>query len=81
VDELYQDLQTITLGTYYGVTVEARKGERYGAMYGRKYVRDSEGNIVVGSNGQPLNTASNPVGYLGNYNPDWLAGVAARCTR
>ena len=75
VDELYQDLQTLTLGNYYGVTVEARKGERYGAMYGRKYVRDSEGNIVIGSNGQPLNNSSNPVGYLGNYNPDWLAGV------
>lgn len=75
VDELYQDLQTIVLGSYYGVSVEARKGERYGAMYGRKYVRDGKGNIVVGSNGLPLNTSSNPVGYLGNYNPDWMAGL------
>ena len=75
VDELYEDMETITLGTYYSVSVQARKGERYGAMYGRKYVRDGEGNIVVGSNGLPLNSASNPIGYLGNYNPDWVAGL------
>lgn len=75
VDELYQDLSTIVLGTYYGVSVEARKGERYGAMYGRQYVRDGQGRIVVGTNGLPLNNASNPIGYLGNYNPDWTAGV------
>ena len=78
VNEIYGDLNSIVLGTYYNVTVEARKGERYGAMYGRKYVRDSEGNIVVGSNGLPLNASTNPVGYLGNYNPDWIAGLTNR---
>ena len=78
VNELYGDLQTITLGTYYNVSVQARKGERYGAMYGRKYVRDSQGNIVVGANGLPLNNNSNPVGYLGNYNPDWVGGLTNR---
>lgn len=78
VDELYGDLETIVLGDYYGVTVEARKGERYGAMYGRQYVRDSQGKIVVGSNGLPLNSGSNPIGLLGNYNPDWVGGLSNR---
>ena len=76
VDELYGDMETITLGTYYNVSVQARKGERYGAMYGRKYARDGQGNIVVGSNGVPLNNSSNPFGYLGNYNPDWVGGLS-----
>ena len=75
VEELYGDLETIVLDTYYNVSVEARLGEPYGQMYGRQYVRDSKGNIVVGSNGRPLNSGSNPVGLLGNYNPDWTAGV------
>ncbi len=75
VDELYEDMQTITLGSYYNVSAEARLGERYGAMYGRLYVRDGDGNIVVGSNGLPLNASSNPNGYLGNYNPDWVGGL------
>jgi TonB-linked SusC/RagA family outer membrane protein len=76
VDELYDDMETIVLDRYYNVSVEARKGERYGAVYGRKYVRDSQGNIVIGSNGVPLNTASNPFDYLGNYNPDWVGSLS-----
>jgi TonB-linked SusC/RagA family outer membrane protein len=78
VEELYGDLETLVLDTYYGVSVQARKGEAYGAMYGRKYVRDSQGNIVVGSNGVPLNSSSNPNGYLGNYNADWTGGLTNR---
>lgn len=78
VDELYGDLETRVIGSYYGVSVEARKGERYGAMYGRQYVRGPEGNIVVGSNGLPLNNSSNPVGLLGNYNPDWVGSLNNR---
>lgn len=78
VVELAEGLETLVLDTYYGVTVEARKGEPYGAMYGRLYVRDSQGNVVVGSNGRPLNSSSNPNGYLGNYNPDWTGGLRNR---
>ncbi len=78
VVELYGDLETIVLDSYYGVTVEARKGEAYGQMYGRQYARDGAGNIVVGSNGRPLNGSSNPVGLLGNYNPDWSGGLGNR---
>lgn len=75
VVELAEGLETLTLDTYYGVSVQARVGESYGSMYGRKYVRDSQGNIVVGDNGRPLNTSSNPHDYLGNYNPDWTGGL------
>jgi TonB-linked SusC/RagA family outer membrane protein len=78
VEELYGDLETIILGEYYGVQVQAKKGEPYGQMYGRLYVRDSQGNIVVGNNGLPLNTASNPNGLLGNYHPDWTGGLGSR---
>lgn len=78
VEALYGDLETIVLDSYYGVTVEARKGEPYGQMYGRLYARDGDGNIVVGSNGRPLNGSSNPVGVVGNYNPDWIGGLGNR---
>lgn len=78
VESLHEDLERIVLGTYYGVTVEARKGEPYGVMYGRKYVRDSQGRIVVGSNGLPLNTSANPIGRLGKYDPDWTGGITNR---
>lgn len=83
VEELYGNLRSIVLGTYYGVSVEARidstgRGEPYGQMIGRKYVRDSQGNIVVGTNGLPLNSSTNPTGVLGNYHPDWTAGLSNR---
>jgi TonB-linked SusC/RagA family outer membrane protein len=74
VVELAAGLETLVLDTYYGVNVEARVGEPYGEMYGRLFARDSDGNIVVGSNGRPLNSSSNPNGSLGNYNPDWTWG-------
>jgi TonB-linked SusC/RagA family outer membrane protein len=78
VEDLYGDLETIVLDSYYGVSVEARKGEPYGQMYGRLYARDGAGNIVVGSNGNPQNSSSNPVGVVGNYNPDWVGAIGNR---
>jgi outer membrane receptor protein involved in Fe transport len=75
---LAEDLETLVLDTYYQVTSEARVGEAYGALYGRLYVRDSQGNIVVGSNGLPLNTSANPNGFLGNASPDWTGGLRNR---
>lgn len=69
------------------VTVEARVGERMGDMYGIGYVRASDdpankyydasgqyvGQIVYSSNGKPIPTTERI--KLGNYNPDWLAGI------
>jgi outer membrane receptor protein involved in Fe transport len=78
VESLYADLEQIVLDEYYNVQVVAKTGEPYGQMYGRLYERDPDGNVVVGSNGRPLNTASNPIGVVGNYNPDWTAGIGNR---
>jgi TonB-linked SusC/RagA family outer membrane protein len=76
VDHLTGDLETIVLGTYYSVTSEARVGEPFGVMYGRKYQRDSQGRIVVGTNGLPLTTG--PIERLGKADPDWTAGFSTR---
>lgn len=80
VESLHEDLERIVLGNYYGVSVEARVGEPYGVMYGRMYVRDDQGRIVVGTNGLPLNSGSNPIGRLGKYDPDWSGGITNRFT-
>ena len=69
------------------ITVEARVGERMGDMYGIGYVRVSAdpkskyydvtgqyvGQIVFSANGKPLATTERI--KLGNYNPDWMAGL------
>ncbi len=78
VEELYGDLETIVLDSYYGVSVEARKGEPYGQMYGRLYARDSARQHRGRLQWKPLNASSNPVGVVGNYNPDWTGGLGNR---
>ncbi len=71
-----------------GVSVEARVGERMGALYGIGFARvqstdptkpyyDSKGTytgqMVFAANGRPISTTN--VIKLGNYNPDWLMGI------
>lgn len=69
------------------ITVEARVGEEMGDMYGIGFIRVSSdptnpyydpsgkyvGQVVYSTNGKPLATTDRI--KLGNYNPDWLAGI------
>ena len=74
VVELFGDVQTILLGpSHWGVTIEARKGERYGAIYGNPYLRDDAGNIIVDESGLPQ--ADPNLAVLGHYTPDWTGGI------
>ena len=48
-----------------------------GDLYGRGYVRDPQGNIIlesVGGNMRPI--IDNNIKKLGNYNPDWTMGIS-----
>jgi TonB-linked SusC/RagA family outer membrane protein len=76
VVDLYGDLQTLVLGVYWSLNIEARKGEPYGAMFGNGYLRDDQGRILVADNGRPIRDANRKV--LGNYNPDWTGGLMNR---
>jgi TonB-linked SusC/RagA family outer membrane protein len=77
VVELADDLETLVLGEYWSLQIQARKGEPYGTIWGRQFVRDSlSGAIVVNSaTGRPINLNTNPQGILGNYNPDWTGSL------
>ncbi len=82
-----QEINNYVMGSRY-VTVEARVGERMGNMYGIGFARvqssdpnapyydatgEFEGQIVYNSTGKPIATTNRI--FLGNYNPDWLAGI------
>lgn len=58
-------------------SIQARAGERMGAIWGPGYVRVPDGplkgQIVIGSNGKAMITTEDM--YLGNYNPDWIGGI------
>ena len=79
VVELAQDIDAIVISAPgEEATVEARIGGRMGALYGPGFERVESGpmagEIIIGTNGQPIKTTS-PI-YLGNYNPDWTAGFS-----
>ncbi|MEM9932610.1 MAG: SusC/RagA family TonB-linked outer membrane protein [Bacteroidota bacterium] len=63
-----------------GGTVEARPGDRMGDIYGRGFARSPEGDVIldiVNVNGVDIVRPRNgtEVLNLGNYNPDWSAGL------
>lgn len=71
-------IQNYTLGSSGGVSVLASVGQAYGTLYGTAYLRDANGNIIVGANGLPKADPQNKV--LGHYTPDWLGGITNTLT-
>ena len=59
--------------TWGGTSLQERVGEEWGAIYGRKYARDENGNILLSSAGQPRYESSQ---YLGNVLPDFTGGMS-----
>ena len=76
VTELFGDLETLVLGSYWSLNIEARLGEPYGAFFGNGYLRNEEGDLLLTAAGMPRPDPVRRV--LGNYNPDWIGGVQNR---
>lgn len=73
VVELAEGLDTYTLGSVRGMTVEARIGQPYGTFFGQGFLRDPVGNIVYDNSGYPR---VDPVRrILGNFTPRWIGGI------
>ncbi|HEV2146456.1 MAG TPA: SusC/RagA family TonB-linked outer membrane protein [Longimicrobiaceae bacterium] len=76
VVELAEGVESLVLGTYWSVNVEARAGQPYGTLFGKAYNRDEQGRLIIGSNGRP--SAADELQVLGNYNPDWTGSISNR---
>jgi len=79
VTELYGDLETLVLGSYWSMNVEARQGEPYGVFFGNGYLTengDGTGAWLLDSRGRPRKDTNRRI--LGNYNPDWFGGIQNR---
>ncbi|QED38854.1 SusC/RagA family TonB-linked outer membrane protein [Antarcticibacterium arcticum] len=58
-----------------GISINAAPGQPYGAIRGRDYIYDDNGNRVVNASGYYLRSAtSNEI--IGNIQPDWTGGVS-----
>lgn len=73
--ELYPGLESYTVGGIWGCNVLAKPGGAYGDIYHKPFLRDEQGQVVIGSNGVPKSAVS--VDKLGTINPKWLAGLSS----
>ncbi len=81
VVSLPEEAGTLTLGynriydnVNQTVWYQVRLGDRMGDMWGTGYLRNAQGEFIVGSNGQYI--ADNTLKKLGNYNPDFIVGLS-----
>ncbi|WP_200976861.1 SusC/RagA family TonB-linked outer membrane protein [Echinicola sp. 20G] len=73
VVELAEGLENYTLASQNSLTSEARVGQPYGTLYGRRYLRSPEGDVVY-KDGLPQ--LEEGTFALGNIQPDWMGGFS-----
>ncbi|WP_192346191.1 SusC/RagA family TonB-linked outer membrane protein [Algoriphagus sp. Y33] len=71
VEELAEGLENLILASQNSLTSEARVGQPYGSLYGRRYLRSPGGELIY-NNGLPILEEGTFV--LGNIQPDWIGG-------
>ncbi|HET6991883.1 MAG TPA: TonB-dependent receptor, partial [Bacteroidia bacterium] len=91
--ELAPGIDNLFLGGFENPSIRAVVGQPYGMIYGGRWLRDGNGNMVIDDFGQNTNPsganynpnlgypiADNQVGVIGNINPDWLGGMTNTLT-
>ncbi len=73
VDDLDVGVANIFLGGFTTPNIRLVKGEEYGQIYGNKYQRNVNGDILLNNTGFPLITSG--VENIGNPNPKYLIGL------
>lgn len=73
--EIAEGFDVLNQADDYIRTYKLIKGEPFGAVYSRGYVRDGQGRVIVDANGLPKITTGKDV-LVANYNPDWLSGIS-----
>lgn len=72
--EIAEGFDVLNQADDYIRTYKLIKGEPFGAVYSRGYVRDEQGRVIVDASGLPKITTGKDV-MVANYNPDWLSGI------
>ncbi|CAL1520450.1 SusC/RagA family TonB-linked outer membrane protein [Chitinophaga sp. MM2321] len=67
-------LNDYVLGSSGNIQVLASKGKKYGALYGKAFLRDGENRIIVNGDGTPAIDPNKKV--LGYYTPKWTGGIS-----
>ena len=73
VEELPDGVSRIPLSGFSTVSTNLIAGQPYGVLYGSRYLRDDNGQLVIGDDGFPMVDAQ--PGVIGNPNPDWTMAL------
>jgi TonB-linked SusC/RagA family outer membrane protein len=63
---------------FFGANQRLVAGEAYGTLYGDDWLRDENGNALVGANGYPIYSSTEVV--VGDPNPDYLMGITTNAS-
>ena len=69
-------VESLFLAGFTGVSSRAVEGQPVGVLWGGRYERNEDGNIVTDEFGFPLTAATE--GVIGDPNPDWRGGLNTR---
>lgn len=76
VKELSEDIPRLVVGSdSYMREFVLEEGKPFGLIYGKGYLRNAQGEVLIGTNGLPQFTAGRTV-LLGNINPKWTGGLS-----
>lgn len=75
VVEITKDMDQYPLtGRQWMTTQVIKKGEEYGLILTKKFLRNDAGRVLIASDGKPL-VSDGQTEPGGTYNPDWIAGL------
>jgi TonB-linked SusC/RagA family outer membrane protein len=77
VVKLHELVKTYELAAarWAGAVIQAREGEAYGVIVGKKLKRDPQGNIIHNAAGMPVATGEGDQAVLGNGVYKWMSGI------
>ncbi len=79
VTQLAEGVETVFLAGFTGTSTRAVKGQPYMALYGKGFMRDASGNLMINNvpgdayRGFPVSDPQEK--YLGSFLPDWSGGI------
>ena len=73
VNELTEGVESIFLYGFTSPQIRADVENGYGTIWGSKFTRTEDGQLLIGANGLPIQDTE--LGSIGNVMPDWTGGL------
>ena len=73
--KIAEGFDVLSFGSDFIRIYELKKGQPFGEVYAKGWLRDDAGNVIIQANGLPAITPGMSV-RVANFNHDWLAGIS-----